>query len=216
MKNGFLLFFHSLSLFLSLSHVLFFCAFFTQYQIPFRARSSYPSSFCNFHIGFLHLSLQQRERKLALYKSSDPLVFALSMACVFLVLIVPRKLPSPTILLSSHLELVAACHPIIADHPDNVSVSQSSQMIMTPPGCCATWDSLGFSILRSGVCMCAHACQFQCMCEYVCTNSLCAGRKLGRKAIHYLLVLIFDVCKCVHVCTEFTELKICVPLSVHA
>lgn len=62
-----------------------------------------------------------------------------------------RKLPSSTILFSSHLELVAACHPIIADHPDSVSVSHSPQMIMTLPSCSVTWAILGFYV---PVCVC--------------------------------------------------------------
>lgn len=59
------------------------------------------------------------------------------------------KLTSPAILLSSHLKPVAACHPITADHPDDVSVSHSSQMTMTQPGCSVTRDTLGSSNLRS-------------------------------------------------------------------
>lgn len=59
------------------------------------------------------------------------------------------KLTSPAILLSSHLKPVAACHPITADHPDDVSVSHSSQMTMTQPGYSVTRDTLGSSNLRS-------------------------------------------------------------------
>lgn len=59
------------------------------------------------------------------------------------------KLTSPAILLLSHLKPVAACHPITADHPDDVSVSHSSQMTMTQPGYSVTRDTLGSSNLRS-------------------------------------------------------------------
>lgn len=114
-----------------------------------------------------------------------------------------------------HLELVAACSPIIADHPDNVSVSHSSQMIMTLPSCSVTRDTLGSSNLRSGRYVCAHACLFQRICVNVFIQILYAPkRKWGEKRF-FLCADLWYVCKCIHVCTACTELEICMALSVH-
>lgn len=109
------------------------------------------------------------------------------------------KLTSPAILLSSHLKPVAACHPIIADHPDNVSVSHSSQMTVTQPSCSVTRDMLGSSNLRSCLFVPMHV----YFCVFVNLLSVRKGETLSPCVeLHYAF-------KCIHVCTELTELEIC-------
>lgn len=74
------------------------------------------------------------------------------------------KQPSTAVVFLPHLELVAACHPIIADHPHHVSMSQSSQMIMTLPSCSLTRDTLGSSNPQSTVCVPMHVYFGVCKC----------------------------------------------------
>lgn len=56
------------------------------------------------------------------------------------------------------------------------------------------------------------------MCKCVCTNSSCAGeKKRGGKKQHIPspCVDMCYVCKFNCVCSEFTELEICMEMSVH-
>lgn len=181
-----------MSLSLLLCHgVSFLCFYFTVPNPFYSSSSSCLSSFCNSCTCFTHPSLPI----LAFYKSSHHFLCpCLSSSHPYF----SYKLLSPSILFWSHLELVAACHPIIADHPDNVSVSHSSQMIMTLPSCSVTRDTLGSANLRSGRCVCVPMHVYFNACVNVFVQILYAQK--GSREKDSLLVLICVMCANASMC----------------
>lgn len=106
------------------------------------------------------------------------------------------KLLSSTVFFSSHLVLVAACHPIIADHPDNVSMSHSSQMIMTLPSCFVTRAILG-SYVQVCVCPCMWISNYVWMWLYI--YFMCRKDTRGKRNIFpSCVVLCVQKHPCVH------------------
>lgn len=105
--------------------------------------------FCNSCICFPHAFLQKKYIYINLKNEKD--IFFFFKPFMFLALVLNFSInlcPSP-FSFGVNLELVAACSPIIADYPDNVSVSHSSQKIMTMPSCPVTRDTVGSSSLNT-------------------------------------------------------------------
>lgn len=100
---------------------------------------------------------------------------------------------------------IPACRPIMADHPDDVILSHSSQMMLTLLSCSGRWTTF----CKHKICpVCAYACAcflFWCLCKCKCVCSKSSWVETGkqRKTTHLTPSCWFVFSVQVHPCMQW-------------